>query len=148
MNFMDEMKKEINNQMTYTENGALAYASSGDALLDFSFATTRLRNASENEIKKEFTKVYFENPLIANKFSFWNRDCRGGNGERKIFRAYLMWLAENKPEIGKAVIPLVSEFGRFDDLWCLLDTSLKDDVLLLIKNQIEKDLEVINNEIV
>lgn len=147
MDFMNAMKKELGNQMTYTENGALAYASSGDALLDFSFATTRLRNASENEIKKEFTKVYFENPLIANKFSFWNRDCRGGNGERKIFRAYLVWLAENKPEIGKAVIPLVPEYGRFDDLWCLLDTNLKNDVCKYAKRILEDDMEkTMNNQ--
>lgn len=146
MDFMNAMKKELGNQMTYTENGALAYASSGDALLDFSFATTRLRNASENEIKKEFTKVYFENPLIANKFSFWNRDCRGGNGERKIFRAYLVWLAENKPEIGKAVIPLVPKYARWDDLWCLLDTQLKNDVINLIKQQLDNDLKEIDKK--
>jgi len=140
-NFMNALENEVNKQTTFTENGALAYKTSGKALLDFLFGTTALRQKDETEINREITKVYFENPLVANKFFFWERDCRGGNGERKIFRAYLKWLAENKPEVCKAVIGLVSEYGRWDDLWHLLDTPLKNDVCALVKTQLEKDID-------
>ena len=144
MDFMKAIENEVNHQMTLTENGALAYETSGKKLLDFLFATTALRKADSDVIKKEITKSYFENPLIANKFFFWERDCRGGNGERNIFRNYLMWLAENKPEVCKAVIPLVPEYARWDDLWCLLDTQLKNDVINLIKQQLYNDLKEID----
>lgn len=141
MNFMNALETENTKRMTLTENGALAYETSGKALLDFLFATTALRNQSNDYIKGEIAKVYFENPLIANKFMFFERDVRGGNGERKIFRAFLIWLAENKPEVARAVIKLVPEYGRWDDLWCLLDSALKDDVCALVKKQIEYDIE-------
>jgi len=141
MNFMNALETESKKGMTLTENGALAYETAGKALLDFLFATTALRKQSDDYIKREITKVYFEDPLIANKFMFWDRDVRGGNGERKIFRAFLIWLAENKSEVAKAVIGLVPEYGRWDDLWCLLDTELKDDVCTLVKKQIEEDIK-------
>ena len=139
--FMNAMKEETDKQMTYTENGALAYETAGKALLDFLFATTMLRKEDEETIKKEITKVYFEDPVMANKFMFWERDCRGGNGERRIFRTYLKWLAENKPEVCKVIIPLVPEYGRFDDLWCLLDTSLKVDVCVYMRIILQTDLD-------
>lgn len=144
MNFMKAIENEANHKMTLTENGASTYETSGKKLLDFLFATTALRKADDQQICREFSGVYFEDPLIANKFAFWLRDCRGGNGERRIFRNYLMWLAENKPEVAKAVIPLVPEYARWDDLWCLLDTQLKNDVINLIKQQLYNDLKEID----
>ena len=139
--FMSMVENETKKRMTYTENGALAYATSGKNLLDFLFSTTALRAEPEDEIFKRITRFYFDDPVTANKFMFWQRDCRGGNGERKIFRAYLKWLAKNKPKVVKAVIKLVPEYGRFDDLWCLLDTSIKKEVCAFVKEQIEDDME-------
>lgn len=142
MNFMNELKNETNKQMTFTENGALAYQTSGKKLLDFLFATTALRHKEPQEISNEISGVYFENPTIANPFYFYMRDCRGGMGERKIFRTYLMWLANNKSEIAKNLIPLVPEYGRWDDLWCLLDTTLKDDVCAYVEKTLNNDIEL------
>ena len=144
--FMSMVENETKKQMTYTENGALAYATSGKNLLDFLFSTTALRAEPEDEIFKRVTRFYFDDPVTANKFMFWQRDCRGGNGERKIFRVYLKWLAKNKPEVAKAVIPLVPEYARWDDLWCLLDTQLKNDVINLIKQQLDNDLKEIDKK--
>ena len=145
MNFMNALEKATNKKMTLTDNGALAYETSGKKLLDFLFATTALRKASNQQICREFSGVYFENPLIANKFAFWLRDCRGGNGERRIFRNYLVWLAENKPEVAKAIVKLVPEYGRVDDLWCLLDTELKDVIISWIEIKIKDDVENYKN---
>ena len=140
-NFMRMMENEVSQRKTLTENGAVAYQTSGKALTDFMFAVTALRQADRDRIYDEITKVYFEDPIIATKFMFFIRDCREGNGERRIFREYLRWLSENKPEIAKAVIKLVPEYGRWDDLWILLDTSLREDVCELAQNQIEDDME-------
>lgn len=145
MNFMNAMKNELNKEKTYTENGAVAYAISGKELLDFSFETTALRDASEPEIENKFMGVYFENPLVAMRYLFWLRDCRGGNGERRIFRVCLKALAKNKPSVAKVVLPLVSEYGRWDDLWCLLDTDLKDNVIRLVLKQLDADISAVYN---
>ena len=119
MDFMNSMKNYLDsNTHTYTANGAVAFATSGKKLLDFNFATTALRKETDDNIAGEFSKVYFENPLVAVQYLFWLRDCRGGNGERKIFRVCFKWLAENKPEIARATIKFIPEFGRYDDLYC------------------------------
>lgn len=145
MDFMNAIKDELDNKLTYTENGALAYETSGKALMDFVFSTAALRREDEEEIMRTLTKVYFECPLLATKALFWTRDCREGNGERRIFREFLKWLAWNEPEVGKAVLDLVPYYGRWDDLWVLLDTDLKDDVIELVRDTIKADLNAAEN---
>ena len=95
---------------------------------DFNFKLSGYRKADSQVIKNDFSHVFWEDPLTAIKYLFWARDARGGAGERKVFREALLWLAENKPEIVKAVIPLIGEYGRYDDLLVLLDTPLRQDV--------------------
>lgn len=139
MDFMDAMKAENNLRKTLTENGAVAYATTGKEMLDFNFKLAGYRKASEEEIRRDFGLVYYENPLLAVKFIFWVRDIRGGAGERRTFRVCLKWLAEHKPEMAKALIPLVAEYGRYDDLLPLLDTDLRKDVSAYYKKQLKED---------
>ena len=75
------------------------------------------------------------------KTLFFARDVRGGLGERKVFRVCLQWLAHNAPASVKKNIPYVAEFGRWDDLLSLLGTPCEKDAMLLIKKQLEADLE-------
>lgn len=139
MDFMNAMKQQNNQRKTLTENGAVAYATTGKEILDFNFKLAGYRKASVEEIEHDFGRVYYEDPLLAVKFLFWVRDIRGGAGERKVFRVCLKWLAEHKPEVAKALIPLVTEYGRFDDLLPLLDTSLRKDVSAYYKKQLKED---------
>ena len=139
MNFMDAMKSENNLRKTLTENGAVAYATTGKEMLDFNFKLAGYRKASEEEIQRDFGRVYYEDPILAMRFIFWVRDIRGGAGERRTFRACFKWLAEHKPEVVKAMIPLVAEYGRFDDILPLLDTSLRKDVSAYYKKQLKED---------
>ena len=139
MNFMDAMKAENNLRKTLTENGAVAYATTGKEMLDFNFKLAGYRKASEEEIQRDFGRVYYEDPILAMRFIFWVRDIRGGAGERRTFRACFKWLAEHKPEVVKAMIPLVAEYGRFDDILPLLDTSLRKDVSAYYKKQLKED---------
>ena len=132
---------QLNQAKTLTENGAVAYETSGHALLDFNFALSALRNSSERQIREMYSKAFYEDPHTAVKFLFWLRDCRGGAGERRIFRECFLWLAENRPEIAKATLHLVSEYGRWDDIWVLLDTNLRDDVIRLVDKQITSDCD-------
>lgn len=139
MDFIEAMKAENNLRKTLTENGAVAYESTGKEILNFNFRLSSFRKMDMTEIKKEFGRVYYENPLLAVKFVFWVGDIREGAGERKVFRACLIWLAEHKPEVAKKVISLVSEYNRFDSLLPLLDTELRYEVSTYLKDQIKAD---------
>ena len=65
--FYSEVKKMNNNRKTLTENGAVAYATSGHALLDMNFKVSSYRNMSETQILNDFVKAYAETPELAIK---------------------------------------------------------------------------------
>ena len=145
MNFINAMESKLNSEKTFTENGAVAYATSGKELLDFLFATTALRSADESEIEDRFADVFYSDQDTAVKFLFWMRDCRGGNGERRIFRTCFKWLCDNSCAKAKAVIDLIPEYGRWDDVLPLLKTSFKRDVLAMIKKYWAADFAAYQN---
>ena len=139
MGFYDAIKNELNNETKLTENGAVGYRTSGKKLLDLNFAVASLRRASETEIVNKFMDAYWENPILAIKWLFYNRDVRQGLGERRTFRIILKHLASEQTEMIKELILLISEYGRYDDLWCLLDTDLKEDVVSAVHKQLGED---------
>ncbi len=142
MNALQSIKMQLN--VTHTENGDLAYKSTGSACLDFfSLCGGMRQNISDLDIL--FAKAYAENPIIAIKILFYMRNIRGGLGERNGFRVLLKELALFYPEIAKKIIYAVPEYGRWDDILVLLDTPVKDEVIAQIQNQIEKDRLAMNN---
>ncbi len=73
---------------------------------------------------------------MALKTLFYLRDVRGGQGERKTFRACYHWLAREHPEIALKNLHNVLEFGRWDDLFCTQGTKLwEGGVLPLIHKE-------------
>ena len=145
MSFMNAIKNELNNEKVLTENGAVAWRTTGKKLLDLNFAVASLRGASEQQIINKFMDAYYEDKVTAIKWLFYCRDARQGIGERRLFRIVMKHLATEKPEIVKSVMRLVSEYGRYDDLWCLLDTSLKDDLIVHIREQLAADTQAMKN---
>ena len=120
--FEQALKSTLNNEISVTENGAIGYKTSGKALLDLNFSVSSLRKASKETIEKKFSDAFFENPIYAVKWLFFARDVRGsGMGERRLFKICLKWLANTRPEVVKKLIPLIAEFGRWDDLFCLIE---------------------------
>ena len=139
MGFMSAIKNELDNATCLTENGAVAYRTSGKKLLDLNFAVASLRSLPEQGVINKFMDAYYEDPVLAMKWLFYSRDVRGGLGERRLFRIALKHLAMLKPEVVKAVFGFAPEYGRYDDLWCLLDTPVKDDVLKVTKEMFLAD---------
>lgn len=137
--FIDAMKQQNDKRKALTENGAIAYETTGKELLDFNFRLSSYRKMEEEEIRRDFGKVYYENPMLAVKFLFWVGDIRQGAGERKVFRCGLEWLAEHKAEAMKALVPFVAEYNRFDSLLPLLDTNLRSDVSDYYKKKLKED---------
>ena len=141
MNFINAIKNELNNEKQTTENGAVGFRTTGKKLLDMNFSVASMRSASEQQIINKFMDAYWENPTLAIKWLFYVRDVREGLGERRFFRTVLKQLAVDKPDVVKAVLKFASEYGRWDDLWCLLETNLADNVVDLVKEQLTEDFE-------
>lgn len=143
--FMNAMEKTLNNEFNYarTENGALVYRTSGKELLDLNFAVSSLRNATENDIINRFKKAFFEDKVLAMRWLFYARDVRQGLGERRLFRVVLGSLAKEYPNMVESLIGLIPEYGRYDDLWCLLE----DDILsgVVVKSVDKQLVEDFNN---
>ena len=141
MNALQAMKMQLN--VARTENGDLAYKSTGSACLDF-FSLCGGMRKNLSDLDKLFAKAYAENPVVAIKILFYMRNIRGGLGERNSFRVLLKELAQFYPEMAKQIVYAVPEYGRWDDLLVLLNTPVKDDAISLIKSQIGKDKEAMD----
>lgn len=139
---LEYLKQEANR--TYTENGALTHATTGSYCLDLFATIGALRSSEEEEILKRFLRAYTENPDLAMKTLFFARDVRGGLGERSVFRIILRYLAKHKAESVKKNLPHIAEYGRWDDLLCLLDTPCEKAALQLIQTQLEEDLSALD----
>ena len=138
---MLEMRKLRNEwvHMAYTENGALTYRTTGSACLDLFGTIGAMRNAKEEEICVRFLEAYLEAPDLAMKILFFARDVRGGMGERRVFRVILRFLADLEPRAVEKNLALIPEYGRYDDLLCLMGTPCEKAVLQYIRRQLAAD---------
>ena len=139
---MNQLLNGLKNQsnFTLTENGAITHKTTKSMLLDMFAMGAAMRNRSDNDVILMFKNAYDENPEYALKCLFYHRDCRGGSGERRFFRVCMNWLAKNYPEAAKRNMPFIAEFGRWDDMYCLMGTTLEKDMFDLLKKQFILDL--------
>lgn len=128
-----------------TENGMPTNSTSSSDLLDLFFKIGASRALPERQIEDMFCKAYKESPRLTRKLMMYNRDVRGGQGERRSFRIMLRKFASEfsryltYAEINK-FISLIPEYGRWDDVLCLVDTRLEAEALSLIRANIENPL--------
>lgn len=144
MEFMNAVRQTLDNEynVSITENGAVGYRTTGKNLLDLNFVVASLRKMSDNEVSKRFMKAFYEDQILAMKWLFYARDVRGGLGERRLFRVVLADLVKSNPEMVIPVINLIPEYGRYDDLWCLLDDNAAADVVYqIVDSQLKRDWE-------
>lgn len=142
MEFMNAVKQTLDNEynVSITENGAVGFRTTGKELLDLNFAVASLRKMSDEEVAKRFMKAFCENKMLAMKWLFYARDARQGVGERRLFRVIMKHLVESNPEMVIPVINLIPEYGRHDDLWCLLDNEESAKVVYqIVDKQLKED---------
>lgn len=137
MSFM-KITEELLNK-TLTENGDLAFRSSLSPCLDF-FALVGGKREDLKGLSSLFIRAYCEDRATALKILFYTRDIRGGLGERKITRFLLNYLANISPKVVEQMIPLIPEYGRFDDLFVLLGTEAENALLDYLQKQLSEDL--------
>lgn len=134
-------RKHLQHQSNYTrtENNALTLRSTLNPVLDLFSMGGALRTRSEEEVIQLGREAMLTDPLLALKCMFYIRDIRGGQGERKTFRVFLKWLANERIEILKPLLALVPEYGRWDDLFVLKDTPLEKEMVELVYKQLFTD---------
>ena len=138
MGFFEKMKENAN--YTRTLNGAVAHASTGEACLDFFAVAGGMRYRKRDEQIRLFERAYIEDPELAMKLLFHIRDIRQGMGERQMFRTLLRHIAFTWPNSARKNAQYIAEYGRFDDLFCLLETPAHASAVQVIKEQLEKDM--------
>ena len=80
------------------------------------------------------------------KILFYARDIRGGLGERKVFRTIIRNLPRTSRSALVKNIQYIPEYGRYDDLLEIMDTSCKKEVVTFIKEQLQKDIANIETD--
>ena len=137
-NFINELEKETN--YTYTENGAITHKSTLNAVYDLFALGGSYRSRSDDDCILLFKKAFEEDETLALKCLFYLRDIRGGQGERRFFRVCMNWLAKEYPEAAFRNLDNIPEYGRWDDLYCVVGTKLENDAFDLFSTQLNKDL--------
>lgn len=138
MNFANAIKNE--EKWTLTENGAVALNTTGDAMLDLFSTIGALRGADEIRIQTKVAEAFAESPLLTMKCLFYARDIREGLGEREVFRIAIKYLADKHPEAIRANIGLFGEYGRWDDIYCLVGTAVEGDMWKYVAKQLKEDM--------
>lgn len=139
MNFCDKIKSLTNQKMT--ENGGVAYSTSGSPLLDLFSLGGSLRRRSEEEIKGMYLAARDEDKELADSFVLYVRDIRNnGCGERRIGRILLRALATLDPNKIIRNFDTIVKAGRYDDLFTFIGTPAEDEMFSFIKNQLTKDV--------
>ena len=139
MNFSEVMREE--SKWTKTENGADAKNTTDSALLDMFATIGSMRNRSEDEIIKKFELAFQEDPLGAMRCLFYCRDIRGGQGERRVFRVLLPYIAQKHYEELYRNLELIPEYGRWDDFYALIGTPMEEQFWPFISWKLFRDIK-------
>jgi len=127
---------------TLTENGDLAYKSTGTSVIDMFGKIGSMRGglSSDDEIKQKaielFINAYDENPELAVKTLFYTRDCRGGMGEKMVFKAVALHLLndDNKKKLILNNLNKIVEYGSWKDIIDLiLQTTSEENKKIISK---------------
>ena len=114
---------------TRTINGMKTNASSMNALVDLFFAIGASRG---KDMTKAFEKAIVANETLALRLLMWARDVRGGAGEREVVRKILTYMEKNHPAALERILPLIPEYGRFDDLLVFRTQAFKEKAYVII----------------
>lgn len=129
MDFVTAMRSE-----TVTENGMPTPATSGKDLVDLFFKQGASRDLDSYTLQRLFAAAYKEDPANTLRCMFYNRDIRGGQGERRSFRIFFSLLCMLDPAAAIKNIHNVPFYGRWDDLFAAIGTSVEPHAFAMIAN--------------
>lgn len=140
-NFLNALKKMDN--FTETENGAVALNSTLNHCLDAFGSLGAMKDSPEEKIISTFMLAFAEDKELAMRMLFYMRDIRGGQGMRRVFRVIATHLANNYPNLMIKNLDNFLFFGRGDDVLCLLDTPIRNNVITWIAETLGADIDAV-----
>ena len=140
--FLNQMVRDGN--ITHTENGGITRKTTESKVLDMFAVGGAYRNRSDADVILLFKNAFEENRERAIKCLFYLRDILEGQGERRFFKVVFHWLAINYPEIARKNYKLIPLYGRYDDLYCLVDTPLEKEMFRFMKHEVVEGLKILN----
>lgn len=134
---MSKLAQSIQKQTntTTTENGAKAFKSTLDSVLDFFYKAGASRG---KDLVGSFLSAFKQDEDRATRVALWARDVRGGAGERQIYRDILKYLGQNDYKLAVKLIPKTVEIGRWDDLLALYGTAAQGEAFDYIGKALEQ----------
>ena len=138
MNFAQTAKQNATHKLT--ENGAHAYSTTKNPVLDLFAEIGSLRPRSEGDILMKFSEAFNYDRTLATKMFFYAGNIRGGLGERRTFRIILKYLANTYPSIVRDNIALIPHFNRWDSIFTLVGTTCENDMWQVITEQLMSDM--------
>jgi len=141
MNLLEAIEEHTN--VAYTENGARAFATTQNSVLDYFSQGGAIRSLDDGGISSLVAPAWNDDPELTLKAIFYFRDVRGGQGQRDAFRKQLLWLSNIEPDVVIKNIGNIPEYGRWDDVVSLIDSdniAVRRYVIETIKNQLTDDM--------
>jgi hypothetical protein len=139
-NFANSFRNQTN--VTYTENGAKVYSTTGNPVLNLFARIGGMRKATESELNRMYLDARNSDKELADNMILYARNIReGGIGERRIARTLLKTLALKDPAKVSRNLDTIVSAGRWDDLFVLEGTSVETEALEFMKNQFTKDIK-------
>ena len=129
---------------TTTENGDTAFQTTGSFCLDF-YALAGGMRYNYKDLNNLFIRSYYEDKKITLKIMLYLRDILDGMGERNSFRMTFNLLSNLDPNLARQLLPLISKYGRWDDILAGINTPIEEDVMKLIKKTLKADLKKYDN---
>jgi hypothetical protein len=126
---MTTLTNALQTENKTTENGMVTNSSTLNECLNLFFTIGAMRGQDVGRLISLFSKAFNEDPQTALRILFWVRDVRGGAGERQVAKDILSYLVSTSPNTIKPFINLIPEYGRWDDLYVFMNTSLESDAI-------------------
>lgn len=103
------------NPDTTTTNGAGAYSTTLNPVLDLFFRGGAVRGLKDTEVESLVTAAFKACPIDTLRVLAYLRDVRQGVGERDFFRKALKIIYNIHPKSISVLAPYISFYGRWDD---------------------------------
>lgn len=140
---MSRLFAEMQKWDTVTENGMPAHSTTGDALVDLFFSMGAARSVPADVLLGKFSASLAQDPLLTLKAAFFNRNIRGGQGERRSFRIFFRYLCRMYPDIAIKNLPNVPYFGRWDDVFVAFGTRVEKYALNMLSDALLRDRDAL-----
>jgi hypothetical protein len=108
-------------EINLTENGAIAFKTTGNPILDLFISS--VRDFDQNKIKELLEDAWLTDKEMTVQLIHNTRDVRTGKGEKKLGQYMMTWLRKNYLSTYLVNLESLMNVGYYKDLWKILETG-------------------------